>query len=61
MMAAEYVHKQEFALRNLSTRSVTLYPTRAQVVREIHDITLQVRIDQARKRLDLLTGPAWCQ
>lgn len=42
-MAEEYVHKQEFAIRSLSTRSVILYPFRAQVIRDINEITLQVR------------------
>jgi len=41
-MAEEDVHKQEFVLRNLQTRSVTLYPTKAQVVRDINGITLKV-------------------
>ncbi|KAK4034346.1 hypothetical protein C8A01DRAFT_39170 [Parachaetomium inaequale] len=34
-------HKQDFHIRNLPTRSVTLFPTRAQVVREIKDVTLK--------------------
>ncbi|KAK3934839.1 hypothetical protein QBC46DRAFT_398835 [Diplogelasinospora grovesii] len=34
-------HKQEFHVRSLSTRSVTLFPTRAQVVREIKDVVLK--------------------
>lgn len=42
-MAEEHVHKQEFAIRSLSTRSVILYPFRAQVIRDINEITLQVR------------------
>lgn len=41
-MDEEKIHKQEFAVRNLQTRSVTLYPTRAQVVRDINEITLEV-------------------
>jgi len=41
-MAGENVHKQEFAIRNLSTQSVILYPVRAQVVRDINDVTLKV-------------------
>ncbi|KAG9232863.1 hypothetical protein BJ875DRAFT_426897 [Amylocarpus encephaloides] len=40
-MAAENVHKQEFNIRNLSTRSVILYPTRAQIIRDVKEITLQ--------------------
>ncbi|AEO55557.1 hypothetical protein MYCTH_97470 [Thermothelomyces thermophilus ATCC 42464] len=34
-------HKQEFHVRNLLTRSVTLFPTQAQVVREIKDVVLK--------------------
>ncbi|KAK4112636.1 hypothetical protein N656DRAFT_789322 [Canariomyces notabilis] len=33
--------KQEFHVRDLPTRSVTLFPTRAQIVREIKDIALK--------------------
>jgi hypothetical protein len=40
-MVEEVVHKQEFVVRSLSTRSVTLYPAKAQVVRDISDVTLQ--------------------
>ncbi|KAL9098902.1 MAG: hypothetical protein Q9163_005521 [Psora crenata] len=40
-MAEENLHKQEIILRSLSTNSVTLYPTRAQVVRDINDISLK--------------------
>jgi hypothetical protein len=35
-------HKQEFHIRNLPTRAVTLFPTRAQVVREIKNVSLKV-------------------
>ncbi|KAK4249241.1 hypothetical protein C7999DRAFT_39658 [Corynascus novoguineensis] len=34
-------HKQDFHVRNLPTRSVTLFPTRALVVREIKDVVLK--------------------
>ncbi|KAK4233000.1 hypothetical protein C8A03DRAFT_19833 [Achaetomium macrosporum] len=34
-------HKQEFHVRDLPTRSVTLFPARAQVVRDIRDVTLK--------------------
>ncbi|KAG8530995.1 uncharacterized protein KY384_004352 [Bacidia gigantensis] len=40
-MADENTHKQEFAVRDLPTTNVTLYPTRAQIVRDIRDITLK--------------------
>ena len=36
------VNKREYKLRDLGTKSVTLFPTRAQVVREIKDIPLVV-------------------
>lgn len=41
-MAEDQVPKQEFALRHLLTRSVTLYPTRAHVIRDINDVILKV-------------------
>ena len=41
-MAEADTHEQEFTLRNLPTRSVTLYPTRAQVIRDLRDISLKV-------------------
>ncbi|KAK3306502.1 uncharacterized protein B0T15DRAFT_509873 [Chaetomium strumarium] len=34
-------HKQEFHVRDLPTRSVTLFPARAQVVRDIRDVVLK--------------------
>lgn len=40
-MAEENIHKQEFTVRNLQTRNVTFYPTRAHIVRDINDITLK--------------------
>ncbi|XXG97972.1 threonyl-tRNA synthetase [Hypoxylon texense] len=39
-------HKHEYHIRQLNTRSVTLFPSRAQVVREIKDIPLKVGINQ---------------
>ena len=41
-MADEGIHKQDFNVRNVKTRSVTLYPSRAHIVREIDDIRLEV-------------------
>lgn len=35
------VSKQEFRVRDLSTRTVTLFPTRAQVVRDIKNVVLK--------------------
>jgi Domain of unknown function (DUF4139)/N-terminal domain of unknown function (DUF4140) len=39
-MAADAPHKQEFRIRDLTTRSVILFPTRAQIIRDIKEITL---------------------
>jgi len=36
------IHKTEYRIRDLPTRSVTLFPTRAQVVRDIKDVPLKV-------------------
>lgn len=41
-MAADASNKQEFLVRNLHTRSVTLYPTKAQIVRDVTGISLKV-------------------
>ncbi len=41
-MAEDTVHKQQFAIRGLATRSATLYPTRAEIIRDINEITLNV-------------------
>ena len=35
------VNKKEFRIRDLSTRSVLLFPTRAQIIRDIKNISLQ--------------------
>jgi hypothetical protein len=40
-MASDTLHKQEFRIRELSTRSVLLFPTQAQIIRDIKDIALQ--------------------
>lgn len=40
------IQKLEYRVRDLPTRSITLFPTRAQVVRNIKDVNLKVR--QAR-------------
>lgn len=39
-------HKREFRIRELSTRSVLLFPTRAQIIRDIKDIALQPGLNQ---------------
>lgn len=45
-MASETPHKQEFRIRDLSTRSVLLFPTRAQIIRDIKDIILHPGANQ---------------
>ncbi len=40
-MSTDSPHKQEFRIRDLSTRSVLLFPTRAQIIRDIKEVTLQ--------------------
>jgi hypothetical protein len=41
-MDADGPYKQEFNIRNLPTRSVTLFPSRAQIIRDIKNVTLKV-------------------
>lgn len=43
-MALEVAHKREFNIRELATKAVTLYPTRAEVARDINGISLKVGI-----------------
>jgi len=45
-MANEDVYKQEFRIRDLTTRSVLLFPTRAQIIRDIREITLRPGANQ---------------
>lgn len=45
-MADQIIHKQEFRVRDLSTRSVLLFPYRAQIVRDVKDIALKVSSKQ---------------
>ncbi|KAH7309278.1 hypothetical protein BKA65DRAFT_519538 [Rhexocercosporidium sp. MPI-PUGE-AT-0058] len=45
-MATDTPHKQEFRIRDLSTRSVLLFPSRAQVIRDIKNITLHPGANQ---------------
>ncbi|KAM0271169.1 hypothetical protein ACHAQH_009153 [Verticillium albo-atrum] len=40
------VHKQEHKVRDLITRSVTLFPSRAQVVRELKDVSLKPGVNE---------------
>ena len=41
-MAETTVHKMEFAVRELAAQTITLYPSRAHVVRSIKDLRLKV-------------------
>jgi hypothetical protein len=36
------LNKKEYKIRDLPTKAVTLFPTRAQVTREIKDVALKV-------------------
>ncbi|KAN0096397.1 protein of unknown function (DUF4139) domain containing protein [Hyaloscypha variabilis] len=56
-MASDAPHKQEFRIRDLATRSVILFPTRAQIIRDIKEITLhpgpnQITIDGLAPTVD---------
>ncbi|SPO01470.1 uncharacterized protein DNG_04143 [Cephalotrichum gorgonifer] len=42
------IPKQEFNLRNLPTKSVTLFPSRAQIVREIKDLQLAPGVNEIK-------------
>lgn len=41
-MAPDSPLKQEFRIRDLGTRSVLLFPTRAQIIRDLKDVALVV-------------------
>ena len=41
-MSEENLYKQKFEIKQWPTRSVTLYPTRATVVRQIEGVKLKV-------------------
>lgn len=41
-----HLTRQVFSIRDLSTKSVTLYPSRAQIVREIRDIELEPGLNE---------------
>lgn len=40
----ESLNKKQYHVRELTTRSVTLFPNRAQVVRDLKDLQLKVSI-----------------
>lgn len=39
---SDKIHKQSFSINNAPTRSVTIYPTRAAVVRVVENVYIQV-------------------
>jgi hypothetical protein len=39
----DVISKTEYTVRDLGTKSVTLFPTKAQICREIQDVALKVR------------------
>ncbi|CAG8974625.1 hypothetical protein HYALB_00009802 [Hymenoscyphus albidus] len=45
-MTTQTPQKQEFRIRDLGTRSVLLFPTRAQIIRDIKDITIHPGANQ---------------
>lgn len=45
-MSNDDIHRQEFLIRDLTTRSVLLFPTRAQIIRDIKEITLHPGANQ---------------
>ncbi|KAF8854047.1 hypothetical protein BDZ45DRAFT_677222 [Acephala macrosclerotiorum] len=45
-MVHEEAHKQEFRIRDLTTRSVLLFPSRAQIIRDVKEIILQPGANQ---------------
>lgn len=55
-MADEHLYKQELLIRNLSTKSVTLSPSRAYVVRDINDISLKVEFSNGSNALAYLVN-----
>lgn len=61
--ADDTIHKQSFSIDDLAARSVTLYPTRAAVVRDIENVTIEVSsipnylLILCYLNLDLLTLP----
>lgn len=63
-MAEENIHRQELSIWDLTTRSVTLYPSRAHVIRDINDIndindiTLQVSLSTGYPKMKL---PNFCR
>lgn len=64
MTAIDVTHTAEYKIRDLGTRSVTLFPSRAQIVREIKDVALKVSpaclIDHG-PLIDMIMHEARCQ
>ena len=42
-MSDESIHRQSYTIRDTTVRSVTIYPQRAAVVRDVENIILKVR------------------
>lgn len=38
----DIINKQSFSIDDLATRSVTIYPTRAAVVRDVENVVIKV-------------------
>lgn len=61
-MDADGPYKQEFNIRTLPTRSVTLFPSRAQIIRDIKNVTLKVCMLPSNRLPNLLLiHSAWSQ
>ena len=41
-MADDLVNRQQFVVRDLGTNSVTFFPSSANIVRDVKDITIKV-------------------
>lgn len=64
-MASEHdiIHRQLIPIKDLPTRSVTIYPSRAAVVRDIENIEIKVSISRLPALFpvpgfDVASGPA---
>ena len=51
-MAEENIYRQEFSIRDLTTKSVTLYPARAHIIRDINEIVLKVYLHDSNCRYE---------
>lgn len=53
-MSEEQIHKQKFLTEQWPTTGVTLYPTRASVIRQIRSVQLKVRSGLVQTQQDEL-------